>query len=343
MDTRSCSAARRSSGVLDIQRRISLYFFTSEARFLTSSYHHRHFVFMSGIPLKRALLWGGLLLLAASPAWAGIYRDAVGRDVTLDTPPRRIVSLAPNVTEILFSLGLGERVVGVTTFCTYPAEAKTKPKIGSFMDLSVEKIISLAPDLVIGTVDGNSRSGVGILERASIKTFVVNPRDVAQTINTIEQLGKICGTEKRGRELASKLRRRVDVVGEKVRSAGRLRVFLQINDHPIMTVNRHTFHNDLINLAGGINIFEDGPISYPRIGIEEVLARKPEAILISSMERGGRFEEARKEWLKWDSLPAVKEGRVYLIDSDIIDRPSPRIVEGLEKMARFLHPEIPWK
>jgi cobalamin transport system substrate-binding protein len=242
---------------------------------------------MAGYHLRRAILWSVSLFLSVSPGWTGVYKDAAGREVALETPPRRIISLAPNLTEILFALGLGERVVGVTTFCTYPEEAKAKPKVGGFMDLNVEKVISLAPDLVIAATDGNNPSSVDLLEKAGIKVFLVNPRDVAQAIETMETLGRVCGVEEEGKRLASELKRRVDFIREKVGSTKRARVFLQINNRPIMTVNRHTFHNDLIQLAGGINIFEDEVVTYPRVGIEDVLARNPEVILISSMEKGG--------------------------------------------------------
>jgi iron complex transport system substrate-binding protein len=110
-----------------------------------------------------------------------------------------------------------------------------------------------------------------------------------------------------------------------------------------MTINKDSFLHDLIQLAGGRNMAEDEPITYPRISLEEVIKRKPEVIIISSMERGGRFEAARLEWLKWASIPAVKDGRVHLIDSDLIDRPSPRIIEGLEVMASFIHPKVKWE
>ena len=109
-----------------------------------------------------------------------------------------------------------------------------------------------------------------------------------------------------------------------------------------MTVNRNTFHNDLIRLSGGRNMSADASITYPRISIEEVIRRKPDVILVSSMERGGRYERARQEWMKWHSIPAVKNNRVHLIDSDLIDRPSPRIIDGLESMARLVHPDIHW-
>jgi iron complex transport system substrate-binding protein len=270
------------------------------------------------------------------------FKDALERKVTLTGEPRRVVTLAPSITEILYFLGLGDRVVGVTQFSYYPPAAKLKPKVGSYIDLNVEKIISLAPDLVIGTADGNQPGVVDLLEQAGIPVFIVNPRNIRQAIETIATVGRLCGIPQKANELSAQLSQRVDHIIDQTKSKRKPLVFLQINLRPIMTINKDTFLHDLIQLAGGRNMAEDEPITYPRISLEEVIRKKPEVIIISSMERGGRFEAARVEWLKWTSIPAVKDGRVHLIDSDLIDRPSPRIVEGLEAMARFIHPEVKW-
>jgi len=268
------------------------------------------------------------------------FKDALGREVTLNGEPSRIVSLAPSITEILYFLGLGERVVGVTQFSYYPPEAALKPKVGSYIELNVEKIISLFPDLVIGTVDGNKPGVVDLLNQAGIQVFIVNPRNVKQAIETVGIIGQVCGVSKKAGLLTSRLNRRVTRILEEIRTKERPLVFLQINLRPIMTVNKNTIHHDLIRLAGGRNMTQDEPITYPRISMEAVIRERPEVIIISSMERGGRFEKARQEWLKWRSIPAVKNNRVHLIDSDLIDRPSPRIIDGLEAMARIIHPGL---
>ncbi|MBW2064215.1 MAG: cobalamin-binding protein [Deltaproteobacteria bacterium] len=254
--------------------------------------------------------------------------------------PVRIIPLAPSLTEILYFLGLGDKVVGVTTFSQYPPDARRKAKVGSYINLNVEKIISLSPDLVIGTVDGNDPGVIKILEQAGIKVYIVNPRNVKELLETIARVGQVCGVPEKAGRLVAELERRVSRVEETTGSLRKPLVFLQINIKPIMTVNRHTFHHDLIRLAGGVNMAGEEKVTYPRISIEEVIRRRPEVILISSMERGGQFERARKEWLKWTSIPAVIAGRVHLIDSDLIDRPSPRFVKGLEVMAELIHPEV---
>ncbi len=292
-----------------------------------------------------AFSWIPLLLslLSGSMALGGGGKDALGREVFLNSPPQRLIPLAPNLTEILYALGLGDRVVGVTTHCNYPPEVSLKPRVGSYISLNIEKIISLSPDLVIGTVDGNEHYVLDLLEQARIKAFFVNPRTVNQVMEAILMIGRACGAVERAGELSGRLSQRVDRVLGLIGSRKRPLVFLQIHVHPIMTVNRNTVHHDLIHLAGGINMTAEEAITYPRISLEEVIRSKPDVIVISSMERGGKFETAKQEWLKWKSIPAVQEKRVHLIDSDLIDRPSPRLIEGLEMMARFIHPEAAWK
>jgi iron complex transport system substrate-binding protein len=283
-----------------------------------------------------------LFFFNIASSYAFTVKDSLGRSVTLDKEPLRIACLAPSITEILYFLGLGDRVVGVTQFSYFPAEASKQPKVGSYNNLNVEKIVSLSPDLAIGTADGNEPYIVQMLSEAGIHVYIVNPRKIRDVIKSIAQLGELCGIGKKARALSRGLLERVENVYSKTINLERPLVFLQINIRPMMTVNKNTFHHDVIRLAGGKNMTEDETITYPRISIEEVIRRGPDVIVLSSMERGGRFERARKEWMKWSMIPAVKSGRVHLIDSDLLDRPSPRIVSGLEQMAKIVHPEIIW-
>jgi len=273
-------------------------------------------------------------------AKAKTFVDALGRNVVLNRVPRRIVSLAPNVTEILYYLGLGDRVVGVTTFSNYPPEAARKPKVGSYAHLNVERIVELEPDLAIGTKDGNDPNSIGLLEQAGIPVYIINPRHVEDVADTLFSIARLCGIPQKGNRLAGFLRKSVKEVRARVKGLPKPLVFVQINLKPIITVNRNTIHNDVITLAGGINVMADARITYPTVSVEQVLACKPDVIIISSMERGGRFEEARREWMRWKSIPAVRNNRVYLVDSDILDRASPRIIKGLETVAQLLHPEV---
>ncbi len=273
---------------------------------------------------------------------AATFRDSLGRKVVLGASPERIVSLAPSITEMIYFLGLSDRLVGVTRFSYFPEEAREKPRVGTYTDVNVEKVLTLNPDLVIATVDGNRREDVEMLEEAGIPVYVMNPRRVTQVLEAIERVGEICGIARRARVRVGFLRERVERVKEAVRGRDRPLVLLVINAKPLMSVNRGTTHHDIIELAGGRNLAEDQPVTYPRLSLEEVIRRGPEVIIISSMEKGGEYERARREWFQWRAIPAVQKGRVYLINSDIIDRAAPRIIDGLEEMAKLIHPEIAW-
>ncbi len=276
------------------------------------------------------------------PGRAASFKDALGRIVELESPPERIVSLAPSITEILYALGLGEQVVGVTQFSDYPQAALKKPKVGSYIKLNVERIIALRPDIVIGTADGNKPRIVKLLEQASIPVYIINPRKIRDILKTISTLGQVCGVRDKGKALSSELKEKVDRIYKQTSILKKPLVFLQINSKPLMTVNKMTFHHDIIRLAGGINLAGEETIIYPKISMEEILLKRPDIILISTMERGRRFAREREKWLLWTDIPAVKNNRIHAIDSNLMDRASPRIILGLEKMAKLLHPEVKW-
>jgi iron complex transport system substrate-binding protein len=271
---------------------------------------------------------------------AATFRDSLGRKVVVEASPQRIVSAAPSITEMIYFLGLGDRLVGVTRFSYFPEEARVKPSVGAYTEINVEKVVTLHPDLVIATADGNRREDVEMLEEAGIPVYVVNPRRVSQILDAIESVGRVCGVARRASVRVDSLRERVERVKEAVRGRGRPLVFLVINPKPLMSVNRSTTHHDVIRLAGGRNLAADHHITYPRLSLEEVIRRGPEVIVISSMERGGEYERAQREWFRWTTIPAVQKGRVYLINSDLIDRAAARIVKGLEEMSKLIHPEI---
>ena len=283
-----------------------------------------------------------IFLLLPLISHAAVYFDSLGRKIELSDAPKRIISLAPSITEILYFIGLGDRLVGVTMFSYYPEEATKKPKVGPYSEINIERVISLNPDLVIGTADGNNRGDVEMLEEVGIPVYIVNPRNINQVLHSIEKIGEVCGVNIRTKRLASNLRQRVMVIKEKLKRAERPLVLLVINMKPIISVGRGTMHNDLIKLSGGRNMIESQKIPYPKINMEEIIKKRPDIIIISSMERGGEFDKAKRAWIRWSTLPAVQKGDVYLIDSDLIDRASPRIIQGLEEMAKLIHPEIRW-
>ena len=267
------------------------------------------------------------------------FKDEVGREVIVPFPPKKIVSLAPNITEILFSLGLDQEIVGVSTHCNFPEKAKNKVRVGSYISLDFEKIVSLKPDLMIATGAGNTRDMVERLERLGFPTYVIFPKNVEDVMRSIGHLGNLVGREKEGMEIIHEMTRRRERVMALTQGRPRPRVFLQIGEAPIVTVGQNSFADDLIRLAGGDNVAGSEKEMYPRFGMEEILKRSPEVIFVSSMNPKGNYQKALQEWSRWKTIPAVKNGRIHLIDSDLIDRPSPRIIEGLEEMARILHPE----
>jgi len=267
------------------------------------------------------------------------FVDEVGREVTFPFPPKRIVSLAPNVTEILFGLGLDEEIVGVSIHCNFPEKARSKVRVGSYISLDFEKIASLNPDLIIATGAGNTRDMVDRLGKLGFQTYVVYPKNFKDILHSITHIGQVVNRGKEARAIIEGMRRRSERVIELTQGLPRPKVLMQIGDVPIVTVGKGSFADDLIRLAGGENIAGKEKEVYPRLGMEEILKRSPEVIVISSMDPKGDYQKILQEWTRWKTIPAVKNGRIYLIDSDLLDRPSPRIIDGLEELARVLHPE----
>ena len=267
------------------------------------------------------------------------FTDEVGREVVALFPPKKIVSLAPNITEILFSLGLDQEIVGISIHCNFPEKVKSRVRVGSYISLDFEKIVSLKPDLIIATGAGNTKDMVERLERLGFPTYVIFPKNVEEVIRSVGHLSQLVSREKEGMKIIQEMKRRRERVVALTQGLPRPRIFLQIGEAPIVTVGKNSFADDLIRLAGGKNVAGNEKEMYPRFGMEEILKRSPEVILISSMNPRGNYQRVVQEWSRWETIPAVKNGRIHLIDSDLIDRPSPRIIEGLEEMARILHPE----
>jgi iron complex transport system substrate-binding protein len=266
--------------------------------------------------------------------------DQLGRSVSLPGHPGRIVALAPSITEIVFALKAENRLVGVTRFSDYPEEAQRLAKVGSYVHLDLEKIVSLSPDLCIAVKDGNPISVVRRLEGVGIPVYAVDPRDIESVLDTIVEIGRILDERPRAETLAASLRRRIEQVRSKAAAAPhKPKVFFQIGITPIVSVGTKTFIHELIELAGGINLAA-GPTPYPRFSREQVLAMAPEIFVITSMARGETFERVKAEWKQWSTMPAAKNGRIVLVDSNLFDRASPRLVDALEKLSRIIHPEI---
>lgn len=281
-----------------------------------------------------------VLTVSSGESTAAVYTDDIGRTVHIPSYPRRIVSLAPSITETLFALGLDPEIVGVTDFCNYPGAALSKPKVGSFISLSAEKIVSLNPDLILATADGNRKESVEQLVRLGLPVYTVSPSNLNQTFRMISTIGRMTGREKEAQSLVHKLQQRVRHVTTITGRLPRPKVFFQVGLDSLVTVGRDTFLNELIALAGGMNISGEETVRYPRYSIERVITAAPDIVIVTSMKGEGSFEQVKKNWLRWSSLPAVRKGRIYLMETDLVFRPSPRIVDGLEELTRLIHPEV---
>lgn len=263
------------------------------------------------------------------------FTDFMQRQVKIKSPINKIVSMAPNVTEMLFTIGLDKEIVGVTRFCDYPEAAKDKPKIGGYYDPNIEAILSLSPDLIVATPDGYSRERVEKLEQAGIPVFIVNPQNIDDVLESMLAIGKITGKSEYAEKTVAELRSRVQKVDEKVKSIPpdkRPKVFYEIGRDPLITVGPKNFVDNLIIAAGGINIAADAPTDWPRYSVEAVIEREPDIIITASSSMSGKNEADMSVWKRYKTIPAVKNGRIYSVDPDIVFRSGPRIVDGLEKL-----------
>lgn len=282
----------------------------------------------------------GMTCLCANISCALTVRDETGRCVKIASTPQRIVSLAPGITETLYALGLENKIVGVTTFCNWPAAARTKTRVGGFTNPSIEKIVSLKPDLIIATADGNRKETVQQLEEIGLPVYVTNPSDTHGVLKSIQQIGEITGRGNEGTIIVGKLQKRLNNVMDKVRYQRKPRVFFQIGLEPIITAGRGTLINEVIERAGGINVTGRDTANYPRYSAEGIIGAEPDIIIFAPMVHDKEFKGVKKFWRKFGELSAVKNNRIYPMNADLINRASPRIVDAVEIMASILHPDI---
>lgn len=280
----------------------------------------------------------------AAAAYPLTLKDDLGREVRLAARPARIVSLAPSITEILFAVGAGEQVVGVTKYCNYPPEAaQGREIVGGFSakSLSVEKIIGLKPDLVIA--GGATHKPVSeALEAAGVPVFNFEPKDLAGVYANILAAGALTGHGPQAEKVVADMKARVQKVAAAaadIPQDRRVKVFYEVWDEPLMTAGPTTFIGQIIELAAGVNIFADVKEQYPTVSSEAVVARKPDVILGPSSHGEGLTAAKIGARPGWGELAAVKAGRIVIVDGDIISRPGPRLADALEAVARGLYPE----
>lgn len=279
-----------------------------------------------------------LCVLVPEQGWTLTVRDQLHRRVEITREPQRIVSLAPSITECIFALGQGQKVVGTTLFSTYPPEARDLPKVGSYVHLDLERILGLNPDLCLATKDGNPIKIIERLERLGVPVYALDPRDFHSVMETVIELGKLLGARDRAEMVVRKMRQRLNRIQE---SQGqdwkRPRVFFQIGISPIISVGTQTFVHELIRLAGGINLAA-GPTPYPHYTREEVLVLDPDIILINSMTGNTELaQRAREQWKQFPQLSAARDDTIYAVDSDLFNRPSPRLLSALEILFEIVN------
>ena len=292
-------------------------------------------------PFRAGWFFGFLILLLLLPAAGGArsVEDETGALLEIPDQAQRILPLTPSLAETLFALGLDQRIVGVTEFATYPPAALKKPKVGTFFNPSLEKILSLEPDLVIVGSEHQDAKTSAALQKFSIPVYRVKPVDLESIYKSIMNLGAVTGTLERARQVVRQMKKKVAFVESRVAGLKPQRVFYQVGVDPIVTANHATFAADLIRRAGGLLVTADNPVRYPHYAVERVIIDAPEVIIISSMAPDTDYQCYRATWQRWRTIPAVRQGRIYVVDSDTVDRPSPRMVEGLAKIAEFIHPQ----
>jgi iron complex transport system substrate-binding protein len=277
-----------------------------------------------------------LLTASAAPI---TLTDALGRSVTVTSQPKHIVSLAPSITEILFALGLDDEIAGVTNACDYPARAKAKTVIGGAVDPDLERLLKIQPDLILG-IKGLHRAGLeGEMDRLHLPLFLTDPVSMKRILADIETIGRLTGRFQEAKRLTAGMRGRIDRIQRRIEGRKRPRVLYVLWNEPLMSVTDSSYIGEMIELAGGDNIARTEAGGYVRIGMEEVLARDPEVVIFASEMGEGPAAAERDRWRRWKTLSAVKNNRMVVMNSDLLHRPGPRVVEALEALAEVLHPE----
>lgn len=256
--------------------------------------------------------------------------DDLGRKIKIPEKIERAVSLAPNLTENIFAVGAGDKLVGVTTFCNYPEAANKIAKVGDTINPNLETIIALKPQVVFVSTASQIENFTKTLESQNIAVFVTNPKDLNGVLANLRQLGDIFGTTEQTSILLNELQEKILAVDEQTRGKQKVKVFVQISKEPLFTIGKESFLTEIIERAGGISVTKDVATAYPKISKETALAFNPEAIILSespdNLEPNDVFKNSN----------AVKNKKVFKINADLLSRPSPRIVDGLEQLVNYL-------
>lgn len=285
------------------------------------------------------LVFLALLHLLPDQGHAVTLTDQIGRTVSVPDDPQRIISFMPSLTEMVFDLGEGARVVAVTQHSNSPPVVRQLPRVGSYINLDLERIVALRPDLCLASRDGNPTSIVDRLEALGIPVYTFDPRSLEGIMDAVTRLGTIFHAESRAVEQVEMMRKRLQQVDARVeKSRTRPRVFFQIDAGQIVSAGSNTFIDQLITRAGGINLAA-GEKPYPRYSWEEILAMQPEVVIITTMAGGFKEEQLKTDWRRWSQIPAVINGQIYVVNADRFDRPTIRSFDSLEILEAIFHPQ----
>lgn len=268
------------------------------------------------------------------------FVDDTGRKISLAKTPVRIVSLAPSITEILFAIGAGGQVTGVTQFCDFPPEVSTKPKVG-YANPNLESLVALQPDLVLAPKEFLKPDLLASLDHLHIPLFIFSGQTVDDIFSQIEIIGRMTDHQAEAAALTMEVRRHIATVKQRVQGQPPVRVLYVLNSQPLITVGPGSYIDQLIGLAGGRNVAATSATPYPRLSMETVLVEDPEVLVFPVGQAEGIPESEQQAWRQWTGMSAIKHARTHQIAADLLNRPGPRIGQALERLAALLHPSLP--
>lgn len=277
-------------------------------------------------------LSAGLLLPFA--VWPASVADDRGTTVSVAGPVERVVSLAPFITELVFAAGGGDRLVAVSEHSDFPEAARNLPRIGNAFSVNLERLLAVRPDLVVSWQSGIDPRVVERLESMAIPVFVLEPREIDDVASALRRLGRLLGSGEAADERANAFALAIDRIRSQYAGRGRISVFYQISRRPLMTLNGQHMISDILTLCGGTNVFQGlSPIA-PTVNREQVLAQDPEVILVSAA--GGRSPESLAYWRRYPAMTAVRHGNLYTVDGSVLNRQTPRLVDGVRQVCEIL-------
>ena len=281
--------------------------------------------------MKKLLL--ATALMAANCAQAAVtVRDDDGQLVTLARPAQRVISMAPHVTELLFAAGGGERIVGAVDYSDYPEAAKAIPRVGSNREVDIERVLSLKPDLIVVWRHGSSERQIDLLRQLNIPLYHSEPKKLDAIADNVVNMGKLLGTETAANAAAQDLRQKLATLRARYANRPPVRVFYQVWDKPLYTLNGAHIVSDALKVCGGENIFASQKVTAPVVGTEAVLQADPEAVFSTAeKEQGGAGL-----WRKYPNMKATRQGNLFTIDGHLVNRAGPRMIQGTASLCELL-------